>query len=73
MVEGKWTEVVFGTAGGDGGEFPGIFALTAEMKGKEARLPIVLKGASTPFQFKLAEKPKNRRQQVRRSSPRMFR
>jgi hypothetical protein len=62
MVQGQVDQkIVFGMKREvmEGEFFQGIFALTAEMKGgKEARLPIVLKGASTPFQFKLAEKPK---------------
>lgn len=62
QVEGKVDQrVLIGKKGdvAEGEFFQGIFPLTAELKsGKEARLPVVLKGTSTPFQFKLPERPK---------------
>jgi aminopeptidase N len=42
----------------DGEYFQGILPLTVEMKGSEARLPVVLKGEKTPFQFKVPQKPR---------------
>lgn len=62
MIEGEVRQrVLLGKEGAviEGKYFKGIVPLTVELAGKEtARLPVVLKGEVTPFQFKVPKKPK---------------